>query len=565
MKNRRKARELTLQALYQADIRKITPTTALKIILSRYHFKPHITFFSNKLVKGTEQFLPWIDNLIKRYAKNWTLNRMTVVDRNILRFSIYELLLVKKVPPVVSINEAVEIAKRYGTEDSGKFINGILDKIRKERAAEKSLKWSHLKQQLQNPFLKSFVSLKNGEKAYLVGGFIRDNLLGKNAKDFDIILDSSKFEIVEKFARYYQKSPIVLDDNLRRVILPEGYQMDFTLQKSSLESNLLERDFTIDALALDLDYLETPNIHLVDTKNGLRDLSNGQIILIGDKALDNDPLRALRAFRLKSQLGFEINKHLLGMIHKKCYLIDKIAKERIREEIFLIMRSSHAENHLSHSAAKELLRRVFNLPLYPDNLCYLETILSSQTNFLPSHKPKLTEHLRKKTGNINRLQLLKLVSLVTGSFSDNQIEENVAKALPLSRKEKKIIQKVIRLIPLGEKLKEISSNPSEISSFFLKSGEETPEIFLAIAAVKKKDTDYLNLCQEILSIFFEKYSLILEPPKLISGNELIEILDIKAGPRLKAVLSKIHQGQINGEVRKKEEALQLARQLLNKE
>ena len=205
MKNRRKARELTLQILYQADIRKIPPLEAAKAILSHYRFKKEIEFFCKELTSGTQHLLFWIDDLIKSYAKNWTLNRMTVIDRNILRFSIYELTTIQKVPSIVSINEAVEIAKRYGAEDSGKFINGILDKIRKERLSENFLKWGCLEQSLANPFIRSLVALKEGNKAYLVGGFLRDGLLGRAAKDIDIILDCPDFELAEKFSRHYRK------------------------------------------------------------------------------------------------------------------------------------------------------------------------------------------------------------------------------------------------------------------------------------------------------------------------------------------------------------------------
>ena len=172
MKNRRKAREFTLQTLYQADVREISLSQSLKELLSRYHFRQEVEDFSRRIVKGTENYLPCIDELIKTYAKNWTLERMAVVDRNILRFSIYELLLVEDIPSIVSINEAVEIAKRYGTSDSGKFVNGILDRIRRERAIDGSLQWTYLKKRLNDPILSSLIKFKQSEKIYLVGGFI---------------------------------------------------------------------------------------------------------------------------------------------------------------------------------------------------------------------------------------------------------------------------------------------------------------------------------------------------------------------------------------------------------
>ncbi|HTG45332.1 MAG TPA: transcription antitermination factor NusB [Verrucomicrobiae bacterium] len=86
--------------------------------------------FADPLIRGTLESLEEIDGKIKHYAKNWDMNRMAVVDRNILRLAIYEMLHRQDIPPVVSINEAVDIAKRFSTDDSGRFVNGILDKVK---------------------------------------------------------------------------------------------------------------------------------------------------------------------------------------------------------------------------------------------------------------------------------------------------------------------------------------------------------------------------------------------------------------------------------------------------
>jgi transcription antitermination protein NusB len=86
--------------------------------------------FAEPLIRGTLEHLEDLDAKIQLYAKNWNLHRMAVVDRNVLRLAIYEMLYREDIPPVVSINEAVDVAKRFSTEDSGKFVNGILDKVK---------------------------------------------------------------------------------------------------------------------------------------------------------------------------------------------------------------------------------------------------------------------------------------------------------------------------------------------------------------------------------------------------------------------------------------------------
>lgn len=91
-----------------------------------------VRLFAEPLIRGTLEHREEADALIKKHAKNWELHRIAAVDRNILRLAIYEMLHRDDIPPVVSINEAVDIAKKFSTQDSGKFVNGILDKVKGE-------------------------------------------------------------------------------------------------------------------------------------------------------------------------------------------------------------------------------------------------------------------------------------------------------------------------------------------------------------------------------------------------------------------------------------------------
>ena len=86
--------------------------------------------FADPLIRGTLEHLEQVDGLIRQYAKNWRIERIAVVDRNILRLALYEMTCRDDIPPVVSINEAVDIAKKFSTADSGKFVNGLLDRAK---------------------------------------------------------------------------------------------------------------------------------------------------------------------------------------------------------------------------------------------------------------------------------------------------------------------------------------------------------------------------------------------------------------------------------------------------
>lgn len=128
---------MALQLLYQIDLSKEEVTPALKNFWEgETTVSPETKKFTQKLVKGTLNKQKEIDSLIGKYTEHWKIERINVIDRCILRFAIYELLYLKDIPPAVTINEAIEIAKKYSTADSGKFVNGVLDKIKKEKGIE---------------------------------------------------------------------------------------------------------------------------------------------------------------------------------------------------------------------------------------------------------------------------------------------------------------------------------------------------------------------------------------------------------------------------------------------
>lgn len=130
MGKRRKAREHTLCILYQMEFRGEGPGQILEEYISSHKFSEEVKSFIHDEVRGVWDHLKPIDKLIGEYSQHWSLPRISVVDKNILRIAIYEMLFCKDIPEKVSINEAVEIAKKYGAKDSGRFVNGVLDKIK---------------------------------------------------------------------------------------------------------------------------------------------------------------------------------------------------------------------------------------------------------------------------------------------------------------------------------------------------------------------------------------------------------------------------------------------------
>lgn len=134
MRRRTQARECALKILYQMEITRMPAEAAASNFWAHNEAESAVRLFADALVSGAAAHREAIDALLARHADNWTLERMAVIDRNVLRLGVVELLHLDQVPPKVAINEAVELAKRYGGEASGKFVNGILDTIHKKTA-----------------------------------------------------------------------------------------------------------------------------------------------------------------------------------------------------------------------------------------------------------------------------------------------------------------------------------------------------------------------------------------------------------------------------------------------
>lgn len=130
MGRRRQSRETALQLLYALDITRANSREVLRATWTETMLPPEIRDFTTTLVTGVIQRRDEIDAFIQECSTNWSLERMGMVERNILRFAIYELCFLPDIPPNVTINEAVEVAKKYGTEEAPAFINGIFDRVK---------------------------------------------------------------------------------------------------------------------------------------------------------------------------------------------------------------------------------------------------------------------------------------------------------------------------------------------------------------------------------------------------------------------------------------------------
>jgi N utilization substance protein B len=129
---RRKSREAALQVLYQLDIARQDATKTIAQFHDHFSQRGERDEYAERISLGVLEHGQEIDRLIEHYSENWRLDRMSIIDRNILRIATFELLYCEEIPPKVTLNEAIELGKRYGSDDSGSFVNGVLDRILNE-------------------------------------------------------------------------------------------------------------------------------------------------------------------------------------------------------------------------------------------------------------------------------------------------------------------------------------------------------------------------------------------------------------------------------------------------
>jgi transcription antitermination protein NusB len=126
---RRKAREIVVQLLYQMEVNPAEPHEAVELFWKGNSAAQPVKEFVNRIVEGVHGKQEEIDNLLKKHSEHWRLERMDRVDKSILRMAIFEIMFCDDIPVKVAMNEAVDLGKKFGAEESGAFINGILDKI----------------------------------------------------------------------------------------------------------------------------------------------------------------------------------------------------------------------------------------------------------------------------------------------------------------------------------------------------------------------------------------------------------------------------------------------------
>jgi len=462
------------------------------------------------------------------------------------------------------------------------------------------------------PFIENEINNKllglceKNTEIFLVGGFIRDILLEKESFDRDYaIKGESAISFARKVANEFDGYFVLLDEehDIARVVLPDKKNtMDFAgCVGADIFSDIKNRDYTINAIAYKIGNSST---ELIDPLNGLEDIKNGIIKSIGEKNIIDDPLRILRAYRLSAQFGFAIEENTLELIEKHKSLFAKVSAERITQELVKLLESAFAGKILSqmkNSGVLEIiLPELIPMNKIPPNLHHhlwlidhsIESVKQTEAQLLKFPQWAKERFCKESLSGIKIISLLKLSSLLhdLGKPSTWNIDEDgrhrfikheevgsemapaVLRRLKLSKNIIKYVSKLIKyhMYP-SQLLHEGQENLSEkaIMRMFRKIGEETPDLIL-LAMADRLSTRGPEITEEdihknITGLYFllDKYKKAQEEinniPKLIDGNEVMQILEISKGPVIGKILKELYELQISGDINTRQEAVDFVR------
>lgn len=467
---------------------------------------------------------------------------------------------------------------------------------------------------------------KEGRRAYLVGGFVRDMLRGRDTVDIDIAVDADALPVARKAADSLGGKYIPLDEEngVGRVVLPgNAWQIDFTTLPGDIGADLARRDFTIDAMAIELGKKLEPVIDadkLIDPFKGREDLRRGVVRAVSGNTFADDAARLLRAVRLAAELGFSINGDTDRLIRRDCKLITNVAGERVREELLRLLALPGAGPRLAYLDELGLLTalipeldpargvdqpRVHVWDVFDHSLqtvAAVEFLLREGTwkyagedlLALVPWSAELSRHFDQEISHgSTRRSLLKLAALLhdiakpqTRTIDDDgrahflghqqegaAIAAAILERLRFSNREIKLVELLVtyHMRPTQMSQEGIPTRRA-IYRYFRDTGEAGIDLlFLCLAdhlATRGPSLDlrqwqeHAQVTAYVLARHFEEESLVT-PPKLVDGHDIMKIFGLSPGPEVGELLEALREAQAAGEVSTRQQALDYIKHLMN--
>jgi poly(A) polymerase len=453
------------------------------------------------------------------------------------------------------------------------------------------------------PFFSELKKACRDKLVFLVGGSVRNFFLEQPTSDFDLVVDGDAKAVALDFARITGSSFVSLDEeNQVYRVVPAGKQFyyDFAAIREGIEHDLSLRDFTINSVAV---HVESGD--LVDPTGGIEDLHSGIIRTMKRKNFEDDPLRLIRAYRMRAQFGFIIEEQTKGWIGELSAAITKSAPERIRDEIFRILRQDKSQLILKEMfdigllsvILPELLplvgmsqNRFHRFDVFDHSFASLEEfekLIRNSFNVFDNYGKRVDEHLKESlAGERTRLELAKLAFLlhdigkpkvrriengilyyVGHEIAGRKIWNNIANRLKLSNAEKLIgglvIEYHLQPVFLPQEADE-KERRHKTYRFMRDTGKAVVETILmswadveagrGIALTREMIDNHHLWCRKMMADYLEGHRL-AKPPKFLSGREIMRILEVPGNETIGRILEELNELSAVGEIKNSQEAV----------
>jgi tRNA nucleotidyltransferase (CCA-adding enzyme) len=391
-------------------------------------------------------------------------------------------------------------------------------------------------------------------EAHLVGGAVRDALLERQSDylDLDFVLPTDAVQTARQLANRTSAGFVVLDAErqIARVVFAEA-TVDFALQEGdSLEVDLQRRDFTINAIAYNPHTQE-----IIDPLQGMKDLQAGVMRMVSRKNLQDDPLRLLRAYRQAAQLGFQIEGETRETIRQLAPLLGQVAAERVQVELGYLLKSPQGTPWLKAAWQDNLL------PVWFPNATSegVEQIagVDCAAATLCQTWPPLYEELQGTVGgqSLSRLSLAKLACLLP---PQPEAAQEQLLALKYSRAEVRTVG--IAIAHLSE-LRRHADSPLSLREqyFFFQTVGSVFPMLVVLAVAQGMATEAVA---PLVNRYLNPNDQVAHPTPLVTGNDLMQALNLRSGPQIGQLLTEIQLARIEGKVASTEEALHFAARMV---
>ena len=463
---------------------------------------------------------------------------------------------------------------------------------------------SKIVEKIKSDFILSNIVNKFDNKLYLVGGAVRDFFMGQESSDRDIVVMDEDAKIFAlKLADFFKATFVPLDEEnkIYRIVMPDKINyIDVTNPfGGSIEKDLMRRDLTINAIAVDIRSGE-----IIDISGGICDIKNKCLKYVNEQNFVDDSLRLLRVYRFQALFGFELSAETISAVCKYSNLICKPAVERINYEILKLFSGKYADKALENMNKTWILEEIFpfvkELKQVPPNSHHhldlfhhsIETVKQIQILYETSDDV-VQQHLAKVDfGGFSRLSHLKLAGFLhdIGKFSTWTIEEGKHRFIKHDDVGSKLAAKFLKGLHFSNKQIDYVSSMVKYHiypSSVMASAQITEKIMMryvrkmdsnAIDAIILAQADRLsargpeiteaiverniNSLNMLLKFYLEVKDSLKPLPKLLSGNEVMEILNITQSPKLGEIMAALHEAQMSGEVTTKEHAINFVKNLI---